>query len=53
MNKAYLLVICLLLAPFTGCIEDFGLEPVEKVDEKKENQKIQLMKPITLKKKNW
>ena len=33
MNKAYLLVICLLLAPFTGCIEDSGLELVEDTDE--------------------
>ena len=33
MSKAYLLMICLLLAPFTGCIEDSALEPAEKVDE--------------------
>ena len=33
MNKAYLLVICLLLAPFTGCIEDSSLELVEDTDE--------------------
>ena len=33
MNKAYLLVICLLLAPFTGCIEDSDLELVEDTDE--------------------
>ena len=36
MNKAYLLVICLLLAPFTGCIEpeeiDITSEPVEDQD---------------------
>ena len=42
MNKAYLLVICLLLAPFTGCIEDSGLELVEDTDnteeEKSENE---------------
>ena len=24
MNKAYLLVICLLLTPFTGCLDDSG-----------------------------
>ena len=35
MNKAFLLVICLLLTSFTGCIEtdDSDLEPVENVDE--------------------
>jgi len=33
MNKAYLLAICLLLTPFTGCIEDPALEPAENVDE--------------------
>ena len=36
MNKAYLLAICLLLTPFTGCIEDPALEPAEKVDEIKD-----------------
>ena len=36
MGKAYLLVICLLFASFTGCIEDPALEPAEKVDEIKE-----------------
>ena len=36
MNKAYLLVICLLLTPFTGCIEieDSDLEETETTDEK-------------------
>ena len=33
MSKVYLLLICLLLAPFTGCIEDSALETTEKVDE--------------------
>ena len=35
MSKAYLLVICLLLTSFTGCIEtdDSDSEPVENVDE--------------------
>ena len=38
MNKAYLLVICLILAPFTGCIEvtkeesEIITEPVEDED---------------------
>jgi surface protein len=38
MNKAYLLTFCLLFASFTGCIEteDSDLEPVENVDEIKE-----------------
>ena len=38
MNKAYLLVICLFLTSFTGCIgtEDSDLEPVENVDEIKD-----------------
>jgi|ETNmetMinimDraft_28_1059901.scaffolds.fasta_scaffold04900_2 uncharacterized protein YjbI with pentapeptide repeats len=33
MNNVYLLIICLLLAPFTGCIEDSGLELVEDTDD--------------------
>ena len=33
MSKVYLLLIRLLLAPFTGCIEDSALEPTEKIDE--------------------
>ena len=36
MNKSYLLVICLFLTSFTGCIEDPDLEPAEKVDEIKD-----------------
>ena len=38
MNKAFLLVICLLLSSFTGCIEteDSDLEPVENMDEIKD-----------------
>ena len=44
MNKAYLLVICLLLAPFTGCIEvtkeesEITTEPVEDEDYTYENE---------------
>ena len=35
MNKAYLLVICLFLTSFTGCIgtEDSDLEPDNTVDD--------------------
>ena len=35
MNKAFLLIICLLLTSFTGCIEtdDSDLETVENADE--------------------
>ena len=33
MNKAYLLVICLLLAPFTGCLDDFTKEELEITTE--------------------
>ena len=33
MNKSYLLIICLLLTSFTGCIEDPDLELVEDTDE--------------------
>ena len=29
MNKAYLLIICLLLTSFTGCLDDFISEEVE------------------------
>ena len=29
MNKAYLLVICLLLTPLTGCLDDFTKEELE------------------------
>jgi len=36
MNKAYLLIICWLLVPFTGCIDDSELEPIENVDEIKD-----------------
>ncbi|MDG1544562.1 MAG: hypothetical protein P8R34_06290, partial [archaeon] len=38
MHKSYLLIICLLLSSFTGCIgtEDSGLEPIEEVDEIKD-----------------
>ena len=32
MNKVYLLIICLLLTSFTGCIEDPDLELVESAD---------------------
>jgi len=42
MNKVYLLIICLLLTSFTGCIEDPDLELVEDTDnteeEKSENE---------------
>ena len=39
MNKSYLLVICLLISSFTGCIEteDSDLEPVENVEEIKDD----------------
>ena len=29
MNKAYLLAICLLLTPLTGCLDDFTKEELE------------------------
>ena len=29
MNKSYLLIICLLLTSFTGCLDDFISEEVE------------------------
>jgi len=36
MNKSYFLIICLLLTSFTGCIDDSELEPVENIDEIKD-----------------
>jgi uncharacterized protein YjbI with pentapeptide repeats len=33
MNKVFLLIICLILTSFTGCIEYPALEPAENVDE--------------------
>ena len=53
MNKAYLLVICLLLAPFTGCIEpeeiDITSDPVEdednsQIDETNNTEEKELVK---------
>ena len=38
MNKAYLLVICLLLAPFTGCLDDFTKEEIEITSEPVEDE---------------
>ena len=38
MNKAYLLVICLLLAPFTGCLDDFAKEEIEITSEPVEDE---------------
>ncbi len=40
MNKAYLLVICLLLAPFTGCIETEEMEITSEPVEDEENSQI-------------
>ena len=37
MSKAYLLVICLLLTPFTGCIDDLDSDVVEDIDDSKDN----------------
>ena len=51
MNKAYLLVICLLLAPFTGCIEvtkeesEIITEPVEDEDYTSENEEKTEVRP--------
>ena len=40
MNKAYFLVICLLLAPFTGCIETEEMEITSEPVEDEENSQI-------------
>jgi len=40
MNKAYLLVICLLLAPFTGCIEPEEIEITSDPVEDEDNSQI-------------
>ena len=46
MNKVYLLIICLLLTSFTGCIEDPDLELVEDTEEEKsENEEKTEEKP--------
>ena len=41
MNKAYLLVICLLLAPFTGCIEPEEIEITSDPVEDQDNSQIE------------
>ena len=40
MHKAYLLVICLLLAPFTGCIEPEEIEITSDPVEDEDNSQI-------------
>ena len=42
MNKAYLLVICLLLTPLTGCLDDFTKEELITTDavEDENNSKV-------------
>ncbi len=40
MNKAYLLVICLLLAPFTGCIEPEEIEITSDPVEDEDNSQV-------------
>jgi len=41
MNKSYLLVICLLLAPFTGCIESEEIEITSDPVEDEDNSQIE------------
>ena len=38
MNKAYLLVICLLLAPFTGCLDEFTDEELDVASDSLEDK---------------